>query len=322
MRVLVSPLNMNRRIISMFTKEKLIESIKKTILFKKFKKTFYQTSEKNYVKPILDDLSCDILLKKLLLSDRPCMISRLGSTELKTMEYHYKKKEYSKSLKYIMKNNAGVYPIDTISLNKFSKLYFEKISNIDLLGIWFNPFEDIIANKFCSNAKLTLLKNLEPYFSDSPWSSYLKGKKVLVIHPFVSSLEFQYNKRNQLFENKNILPRFEFIPYKAVQSIGGNDDFDSWFDALDHMQNDIKKIDFDIAIIGAGAYGLPLASFVKEIGKKSIHLGGATQMLFGVYGQRWKIDPNFNDIINEHWIQPSEDEKPNNAHKVENACYW
>lgn len=306
----------------MLTKEELIESIKKTNFFQWFKKTFYQTNSKNYNQVILSDLSTEHFIKDLLLSDKPCMIARLGSTELKTLKYNYKKRKYSINLKYIMKNNAGVYPTDDTNLDRFSKLYFEKISNIDLLGIWFNPFEDTIANKFCPNAKLSLLKNLEPYFSNSPWSYYLKGKKVLVIHPFASSFELQYQIREQLFKNKNVLPEFKMIPYKAVQSLGGNENFDSWFDALDYMQNDIKKIDFDIAIIGAGAYGLPLASFVKEIGKKSIHLGGATQMLFGVYGQRWKIDPNFKDIINENWIKPSEDEKPINAQKVENACYW
>jgi len=39
---------------------------------------------------------------------------------------------------------------------------------------------------------------------------------------------------------------------------------------------------FDIAIIGAGTYGLLLATYVKNPGQKSIHLGGAVQTLFGI----------------------------------------
>lgn len=74
--------------------------------------------------------------------------------------------------------------------------------------------------------------------------------------------------------------------------------------------------------IGAGAYGLSLASYIKDLGKKVIHLGVAIQMLFRVYGQRWAIHPDFQNIINEHWTKPTPNEKPKNAAKVENACYW
>jgi len=88
------------------------------------------------------------------------------------------------------------------------------------------------------------------------------------------------------------------------------------------MKNEISEIDFDVAIIGAGAYGLPLASYIKEMGRQAIHMGGSTQMLFGVYGRRWEILPNFQEIINKDWIKPVKDEKPKSARKVENACYW
>ena len=56
---------------------------------------------------------------------------------------------------------------------------------------------------------------------------------------------------------------------------------------------EISEIDFEIAIIGAGAYGLPLGAFIKKIGRQAIHLGGATQILFGVRRARWEVDPFF-----------------------------
>jgi len=37
------------------------------------------------------------------------------------------------------------------------------------------------------------------------------------------------------------------------------------------MKVEIRKKDFDIAIIGAGSYRFPLAAFIKEIGKQAIH---------------------------------------------------
>ena len=83
-----------------------------------------------------------------------------------------------------------------------------------------------------------------------------------------------------------------------------------------------NRMDHTEKTIGAGVYGIPLAVFIKLLCKKAIHLGGCTQMLFGVYGRRWAINPDFQNIINEYWIKPSHNEKPRNAGKVENACYW
>ena len=44
------------------------------------------------------------------------------------------------------------------------------------------------------------------------------------------------------------------------------------------------KFDFDVALIGCGAYGFPLAAKLKTAGKQAIHLGGVLQALFGIKG--------------------------------------
>ncbi len=97
-----------------------------------------------------------------------------------------------------------------------------------------------------------------------------------------------------------------------------------WFEALDYMKEEIEKKKFDVCILGFGAYGFPLAAHVKRMGKKAIHLGGVTQMLFGIKGKRWE-DYSFypyTNLFSEHWVRPSDKERPDNALKVENACYW
>ena len=108
---------------------------------------------------------------------------------------------------------------------------------------------------------------------------------------------------------------------KPVQSIGDNKiayNYESWFDALKDMKKQIKTIDFDIALIGAGAYGLFLADYCKSLGKKAVHMGGDTQLLFGIKGKRW----DDYGIYNEYWVRPSEEDKPLGAEKVEGGCYW
>jgi hypothetical protein len=167
------------------------------------------------------------------------------------------------------------------------------------------------------------LTDLEPYRHADPWSEALFKKRILVVHPFEDSIKKQHAKRHLLFSDSRVLPDFELITLKAVQSIAGNTvPFADWFQALDWMRNEIEKIDFDIAIIGAGAYGFPLAAHVKRLGKKSIHLGGASQLLFGIKGNRWDKDPTTSRFYNEHWVSPSASETPQNSHAVEKACYW
>jgi hypothetical protein len=304
-------------------KQRFVEILKSTKFYNAMREYFYSTKINDYQGQLLGEVEANETIKQLIYNKKPFMISRLGSTELSVLRSFREGKEYNEKQNETIRSLSGFFPVNKSSLNKFSQLYFKSITNIDLLGIWFNPFEDVIANEVCPTARLTKLRSLEPYFSLSPWSEALKGKNVLVIHPFTESIKQQYLRRELLFENSNVLPEFNLITYTAVQSLGGiNPEYDSWFDALAGMQHDISSLDFDVAIVGAGAYGLPLASFIKNMGKSAIHLGGATQLLFGIYGRRWEENPNFINFINEYWVRPLENEKPKSASNVENGCYW
>lgn len=176
---------------------------------------------------------------------------------------------------------------------------------------------------YIRQAKVMRLVELRPWEHANPWSEVLEDKVVLVIHPFDSSIQSQYLRREKLFDDQRILPKFELKTLKAVQSIAGSEvPFFTWFDALDWMCEQISNIQFDIAIIGAGAYGLPLAAFVKQMGKKSVHLGGVTQLFFGIKGKRWEEQNYLQTISNEYWIRPLSSEVPENAQAVERGCYW
>jgi len=246
------------------------------------------------------------LIKSFIISDKPCMIARLGRNEMAVMLTYLSTIDnescFSKILKYIKNenhalwywdnqtksnilNNAGFFPSDETHLVKFSEMMLANIQDIDILGSWLRG--EVTLSKFLNRTKKVHLKDLEPYYHKDPWSELLRGKKVLVVHPFTELIKKQYLKRKLLFKDHRVLPEFDLLTIKAVQSIAGTKvNFLTWFDALNWMCGEISKKDFDIAIIGAGAYGLPLASYVKSIGKKGIHLGGATQILFGIKGKR------------------------------------
>lgn len=113
------------------------------------------------------------------------------------------------------------------------------------------------------------------------------------------------------------------ITFKPVQGIGDSKydlKYKTWFEALEDMKSQISGIDFDIALIGAGAYGMFLGAHCKALGKQAVHMGGALQLLFGIKGKRW--DPC--GFYNEHWIRPATGETPKGVEKFEHGtfAYW
>jgi hypothetical protein len=96
--------------------------------------------------------------------------------------------------------------------------------------------------------------------------------------------------------------------------------FKNSFEVLEKMLNDIKKIDFDVALIGAGAYGFPIAVEIKRMGKIAIETCGRTPLFFGIYGER-DVKYGIKENMTEAWIRPLEN-PPEKFKKVENGCYW
>lgn len=280
-------------------------------------------------------VSSDLLRDKIN-NNEPFLACRFGNTELAaTLRYLYTRKFlplyqvtnkswwWDEDLKSDMRNCAGFFPTSDSNLLKFGAKMLDIAGEIDVLGSWLPRESRLLRYKHEMQPLIIPKNDLEPYYHSRPWSEALEGKRVLVIHPFTSTIEEQYARREYLFSNRCVLPSFQLITFKAVQSIAGNNPgFESWFDALDWMCQEVKRINFDVAIIGAGAYGLPLGAFIKRIGRKAIHLGGATQILFGIKGKRWDTQPFYQGLYNEFWVRPSSNEVPGNFQVVEGGCYW
>jgi hypothetical protein len=81
----------------------------------------------------------------------------------------------------------------------------------------------------------------------------------------------------------------------------------------------METANFDIALIGAGAWSLPLAAHAKKIGKKAIHLGGTLQLLFGIRGGRFD---QWGFAYHQGWIRPLPEETPANCQRMEKGAYW
>lgn len=268
------------------------------------------------------------LIYDLLKEDKPCCIARFGRTELTVLVSHEWDalgiKKPSEKINANLCQYSGFFPNVSEKFRRFYKYMLSLIGEVDVLGIWYMVLEEYMVDTYMKNTKVVPLMAIEPYYFDNPWSRVLEGKKVLVIHPFAETIESQYKKRKEIFPGRPVLPDFELKTIKAVQTLADQEDdrFNDWFEALDYMIDKMHQTDFDVAIIGCGAYGMPLAVEAKRMGKKAVHMGGATQVLFGIKGARWDNDEDVNCYYTDAWVRPGKQDELKGMEKVEDSCYW
>lgn len=279
---------------------------------------------------VLSAQDANEILKRAIADGEPYMFGRYGSTEINCVtEYLLAQKGIVDVINLrrleIACFHNGLFPLDDETVSKFARLMIESSHQVDLYGTFRMIMEGYYIKKYMKpDVTLSHLYMMDFWLYDEPFTHALKGKKVLVIHPLAETIQSQYKKRELLFANPNVLPEFELKTLKAVQTVAGQRDerFADWFAAFDYMVNEALKIDFDVAIIGCGAYGFPLAARLKQAGKVTIHMGGVTQMLFGIKGARWDIHPEASKLYNEHWVRPNKEDVPEKAEGVEDRCYW
>jgi len=292
---------------------------------------------------VRDQEANDLLLSRMV-DDKPLMVAKFGTVEMdgllnylsiqeqftlaSFLDYVTRRRKYLKWWECLgyMHRLAGVFPGTPEIGVRFGEEFVRCIPEIDILGSYF--FEEChVASLLGAAKRVNLDGYCAPYIYKNPWTKSLAGRRVLVVHPFEDSIRSQYEKRRLLFSDPDVLPDFTLETVKAVQSVAGeNPGFPDWTAALQSMKDQMDALDYDVALVGCGSYGLPLVAHAKKRGKKGIHLAGWTQMLFGIYGERWKSDPLVNSkvrgLINDHWVRPSQTETPKHFKKIENGCYW
>jgi hypothetical protein len=259
-----------------------------------------------------------------ILEQRPFLASRLGWMECYGLGLRDTSQQVEQSFIDKLRRHAGVFPATNENFEEFCSIYLSSFENIDLLGLMHCPYEKILVEMHAPNALRCGLGSLEPYLDSCPWSRSLDGRRVLVVHAFSESIAKQYReRRKRIFSDASVLPEFDLQCIKAPQTMlsetGG---FLNWAEALEDLKARVSLLDFDVAIIGCGAYGLPLGAHIKKMGRVSIHFGGAVQLLFGVSGKRWRDQPQFRALMSDAWVPPMESERPLGWEKIEEGCYW
>lgn len=285
-------------------------------------------------RPILRDGPAHDFMARLIQEGKPAALGKIGDIECAALawhlglrrlyKYHYLAPTYGQ---LALKEQTGVFPKTEEVYHRFCDLFLERLRQFDVFFLWFNPGEGVIAKKYCPKPTYIELTGLEPYYHPmAPWSAQLAGKTVLVVHPFAETIEEQYRRREQIWRScPEVLPQFRLLTVKSPYGFSKNT-YPDWFEMLRWLESQVSAVaeneGFDVALIGCGAAGPPLAAYVKTLGKIGIHLGGPTQILFGIKGKRWDRNPFFSKFYNEAWTRPRTEETPPESETVDRGGYW
>ena len=266
-----------------------------------------------------------------LRSGRPHAIGKLGSAEVAAIRQYLRYRSHpdrtnlTAQVRRELFVNAGVFPDNYETFGRFCEYMLQQVlPQVTMMAVWFNFQEAAIVKTYCQSPRLISLYSLAGYMSALPWTRALQHRRVLVLHPFMRSIEQQFQKRRQLWGYlSETLPDFKLeviaVPQSPALVPPRNKD---WFESLTLLQDEMARTHFDVALIGAGAYSLPLAVHAKKLGKQGIHLGGETQFLFGIKGGRWDNMPECSKHYNQYWIRPLPEDTPAENKVIENGCYW
>jgi hypothetical protein len=276
--------------------------------------------------------SANILFSEMIEKNQVFSLSRLGWSEFGWMN-HYIEGGINCPVKgTTLRNLVSSQGVYGNCAHEFFEEYTKSISTSDFHVFWIEPNgthvilnEQVNVFKNFSNSSIKVGHEvLSSYLHENFWTKKLEGKKVLVIYPFVKTIELQYQKKEGIWKDTHSgkLPNFELITYKPVWTLNGSHPHKSWIDSLNYMKDEISKIDFDVALVGCSHYGTPLISFIKTIlNKTAIYFGGELQILFGIKGRRWDNMPHVSKFYNENWTR-SIDEIPTGHTIMDGGCYW
>ena len=283
---------------------------------------------------VLPGVASNKFIISLIEQDKPFLVMKLGlgSETHATYDFLTGLKQYRT---HSLTNNAGIYWKTKKELIKYFVMYDSAARSSDGMAVINEPrmFKEQLY--FIKRHELVAIhgRSIEPFYyayeKITPWTHHLFGKRVLIVNPFVESFKKQIENGFKIFKEEHMQvfkEEQEFVFYKSFQTAAGNHLHDNWFETFNIMCDDISKLDFDVALLGCGGYGLPLCDFIKRrLGKSAVYVGGGIQLLFGVMGKRWESSQFWQDIIEENgtkFIRPSQAEALPNSDTIELSCYW
>jgi hypothetical protein len=241
---------------------------------------------------------------------------------------------YSTSGYYDKSVRGNNFNFDITALNKnyfkFINHLEESIGNCEITQFFVHEglvmhLLNIYKNDFIKKyniSNLSILNGTEFQDRINDIFAMMNNRKVLVISSFDGLVKSQVESGNlkKIYTNYPNITKLETI--KFPYCFHNNGPHQNYFETLDAVFEEIKQLDFDIAILGCGAYGHMLCHKIDtELKKDAIYVGGSIQTLFGIISSREKEHGKIK--YNDYWISEIPVEyRPNNYKLIENGCYW
>lgn len=273
----------------------------------------------------------------------PFATGKLGVSERALLHYPLflgdepdppRRRAYELSLAYKSLSQSGIFPADAGFYREWGELLADSIRRHDCVGLFpdAHPIQLELLQRLGIDSDVVIYLDQEPDRSSPAddarcWLPALEDRRLLIVNPFAALLGSRANR--ETFEAvwaKTGKGWFDPAGVDALEFAYGTDPatqarYSTARDLLDEITAEIARRDFDVALIGAGGLGDPIATFVKSLGKVGFCLGGHTQVLFGVLGQRWRDDPDWQrDYFTDAWIEMPDEYKPDQVPLGEN--YW
>lgn len=261
----------------------------------------------------------------------PFAAGKIGTAELMALEFQdrrFKLPFFSAGWKRSanrLANNAGFFPVESQEMLRWNVEMRSAVANIDYLCAW-------QSDPFLKNIEKGLLNWLAPRHIPiglEPLSKKILQEIVgyhwLVISPFVGTMRHQVCRLQSIHDPEDKLgvdwdelqKQCRFLQCPLHWHLAPSP-YRSWFHGLEELEKAALAQEFDVALIGAGAWSLPLAARIKKAGRSAIHTGGETQLLFGIKGKRWD-DYGF---YNSAWVSLPKQEAPPGRERIDDGCYW
>jgi hypothetical protein len=244
---------------------------------------------------------------------------------------------YEATLRFHCERQTGIFPTDRSFLKRFAAVYAEHVRDLDLVGLFGGPQESLLRAWHRLPGRGIPYRLMEPDISmpDRPERCYLPllaGKRLLIVAPFArllaarcerATFEATWAKTGKRWFAPASVAAVEF-PYGYVTETETHRRFGDVLRLHEQVCADIARHEFDVALIAAGALGIPLATSVKRLGRIGLSLGGHLQVIFGVRGRRWNDDPFYRDhVMNEAWIDVPAGYRPRGfTNLTDGGAYW
>ena len=259
----------------------------------------------------------------------PTLKKHISQTVLSLVNWLYSTSGYyDKSVK------GNSFNFDITALNKN---YFKFINHLEiavgnceitqffvhegLVMYLLNMYKNDFIQKY-NITNLKILNGTEFHERINDIFSMMEKKKVLVISSFDGLIKSQFISGNlkKIYDNFPDIIKLDTL--KFPYCFHNNGPHENYFETLDAVFEEVKQIDFDIAILGCGAYGHMLCHKIDvELKKGAIYVGGSIQTLFGIISSREKEHGKIK--YNDYWISEIPLEyRPTNYKQIENGCYW